>query len=109
MNSDLRPGVIVTAGITVMLLAFALSVNFPKASGGGFKGDEATYYVLGHSLAHDFDFAYRHGDLVRVWQEFPGPEGIFLKHGKSVHIQRSAQFPFVRWVKREDPQRDARL
>jgi hypothetical protein len=109
MNKDLKPGVIVTVGLAFVLLAFALSVNFPKAAGGGFKGDEATYYVLGHSLAHDFDFAFTHDDLVRVWQEFPGPEGIFLKRGKAIDIQRSARFPFVRWVKLEDPQRDTRL
>jgi hypothetical protein len=109
MTKEVKPGVIVATGLAVVLLAFALSVNFPKAAGGGFKGDEATYYVLGHSLARDFDFAFTRADLVRVWQEFPGPEGIFLKHGKAIHIERSAAFPFVRWVKIEDPQRDTRL
>src|SRR6266550_469861 len=109
MNSDLKPGILVTIGLAVVLLSLALSIDVPKAAGGGFKGDEATYYVLGHSLADDFDFAFTHADLVRVWQEFPGPEGIFLKHGKSVDIQGSSQFPFIRWVKLEDPQRDTRL
>lgn len=62
-------------------MAWALSIDFPKAS-GGFAGDAATYYTLGHSLAHDLDFEYRRDDLVRVWEEFPsGPEGIFLKRG----------------------------
>jgi len=109
MNNDLKPGVVATVGLAVVLLAFSLSTNVPKAAGGGFKGDEATYYVLAHSLAHDFDFAFTHDDLVRVWQEFPGPEGIFLKRGKSVDIQGSSQFPFVRWVKGDDPERDRRL
>src|SRR5438105_2755946 len=78
--SDMKPGVIVTIGLAVVLLAFALSVNVPKEEGGGFKGDEATYYVLGHSLVDDFDFAFTHADLERVWQEYStGPEGIFLK------------------------------
>jgi len=71
MNNDLKPGVVATAGLALVLLAFSLSTNVPKAAGGGFKGDEATYYVLAHSLAHDFDFAFTHDDLVRVWQEFP--------------------------------------
>jgi hypothetical protein len=109
MNRDLRPGVIAATGLAVVLLAFALSVDVPKAAGGGFKGDEATYYVLGHSLAHDLDFQFTRDDLVRVWREFPGPEGIFLKRGKNIAVQGSSRFPFFRWVKTEDPQRDTRL
>ena len=57
MNGDLKPGLIASACLASVLLTYALSVNFPKASGGGFKGDEATYYVLAHSLADDFDFS----------------------------------------------------
>jgi hypothetical protein len=90
-------------------MSFAVSINFPKANGGGFKGDESTYYLLAHSLARDFDFAYEHKDLVRVWEEFPGPQGIFLKKGKSIDIQGSSSFPFVRWVKNEDPESATRL
>lgn len=76
-----RLGGSTTAAIGVVLLAWALSVDFPKAS-GGFAGDAATYYTLGHSLAHDLDFEFRRDDLARVWKEYPsGPEGIFLKRG----------------------------
>jgi hypothetical protein len=109
MSPDLRPGIVASAILTILLLAFALTVDFAKANGGGFKGDEATYYVLGHSLARDFDFSFEHNDLQRVWEEFPGPQGIFLKRGKSIDIQSSSAFPFVRWVKAEDPQRATRL
>lgn len=110
MNQDLRPGLIASVGLAAVLLAFAVSVNFPKASGGGFKGDEATYWVLGQSLARDFDFSFAHDDLERVWEEFPaGPEGIFLKRGKEINLGVSSQFPFVRWLKLEDPERDTRL
>jgi len=110
MNSDLKPGLIAVAAAGAVLLAFALTVNFPKAAGGGFKGDEATYYVLGYSLARDLDFSFDHRDLERVWQEFPtGPEGIFLKRGKAIDIRRSTSFPFVHWTKLEDPQRETRL
>jgi hypothetical protein len=109
MNNDLKPGIVASVGLAVVLLAFAVSVNFPKAAGGGFKGDEATYWVLGESLARDHDFTFEHKDLERVWEEFPGPEGIFLKHGKAIDIQGSSRFPFVRWVKSEDPARDTRL
>jgi hypothetical protein len=99
-----RVGVIASGGLLVVLLAFAVTVDIPKAS-RGFKGDEATYYSLAHSLARDFDFAFERDDLVRVWEEFPGPEGIFLKRGKVSGLRPSRQFPFLRWVKREDPVR----
>jgi len=97
-------GAAVSAGLTLLLLAFATTIDFPKTA-QGFKGDEATYYSLAHSLARDFDFAFERKDLIRVWEEFPGPEGIFLKRGKRLEIRRSRAFPFVRRVKAEDPVR----
>ena len=105
----MKPGLLATALLAIVLLAFAVSVDFPKANGGGFKGDESTYYVLAHSLARDFDFQFEHKDLVRVWEEFPGPQGIFLKRGKAIDVRGSSRFPFVEWVKLEDPQRETRL
>ena len=104
-----KPGIAIAALLGVVLCAFALSIDFPRASGGGFKGDESTYYVLAHSLARDRDFQYEHKDLMRVWEEFPGPQGIFLKAGKSIAVDVSNGFPFLRWVKSEDPHRDTRL
>jgi hypothetical protein len=98
-------GTIVALALGVALLAFAASVDLPKTA-LGFKGDEATYYSLTYSLVRDFDFAFDHGDLMRVWEEYPGgPEGIFLKRGKTIHIRRSQYFPFVHWTKHEDPVR----
>ena len=73
----MKPGLLATALLAIVLLAFAVSVDFPKANGGGFKGDESTYYVLAHSLARDFDFQFEREDLLRVWEEFPGPQGSF--------------------------------
>ena len=96
------PGILASALLAILMLGFALSVDFPRATGGGFKGDESTYYVLAHSLARDFDFAFERKDLVRVWEEFPGPQGIFLKRGKAIDIGASRGFPFIRWTKRED-------
>jgi hypothetical protein len=82
-----RLGASTTAAIGVVLLAWALSLDFVKASETGFFGDAATYYTLGHSLADDFDFEYRREDLVRVWREFPsGPEGLFLKRARESHL-----------------------
>jgi hypothetical protein len=99
-----RLGASATAAIGIVLVAWALSVDFPKAS-GGFAGDAATYYTLGHSLAHDLDFEYRRDDLARVWKEFPsGPEGIFLKRGgdgrifyAKAYIYPLAAAPFI-WL-----------
>ena len=82
-----RLGASTTAAIGLVLLTWALSVDFVKASSGGFFGDAATYYTMGHSLATDLDFEYRRDDLVRVWKEFPtGPEGLFLKRGPESHL-----------------------
>ncbi len=104
-----KPGLIASALVGFLLLAFALSVDFPKANGDRFKGDESTYYMLAHSLARDFDFQYQRKDLIRVWEEFSGPEGVFLKTGKDVDIRGSSSFPFFQWLKREDAERETRL
>jgi hypothetical protein len=96
------PGLLVTAAVGLVLLAIAGSVDFRTAS-VGFKGDEATYYLLGQSLARDRDFAYERKDLIRVWEEYHAPEGIFLKRGKTISIDVDRSFPFVHWIKRDDP------
>jgi hypothetical protein len=98
-----RLGASATATMGILLTAFAVSVDFARVS-GGFAGDAATYYTLGHSLAHDLDFEYRRDDLVRVWTEFPsGPEGIFLKRGEGGRLYYAKAYiypliasPFVR-------------
>ncbi len=92
-----RLGIISTAALGVVLLAWALTVDFPKVTGGAFFSDGATYYSLAHSLASDFDFEFRREDLVRVWREFPGgPAGIFLKRGRDVQAATvSGTPPFV--------------
>ena len=93
------------ATIFLVLAGFALSLDLPKTK-LGFQGDEATYYSLGHSLARDLDFAFERRDLVRVWDEFPGPEGIFLKQGKTIDLQRTGTFPYLRVVRTPDPRPD---
>lgn len=85
--------------VLMIFLAFALSVDFPRAA-GGFKGDEATYYSLAHSLARDGDFTFTKQDLMRVWEEYPaGPEGIFLKRGSRISLARADGFPYVQIVR----------
>lgn len=54
----------------------------------GFQSDEATYYLMGQSLARDFDLEYRHEDIARARAEFPeGPSGAFLKRGTTIDGQ----------------------
>ena len=61
-----RLGASATLALGVVLLAWALTVDFPR-SPLGFFSDGATYYSLAHSLADDFDFEYRaRGSRARV-------------------------------------------
>ncbi len=99
------PGVIATLALGFVLLGFAVSVDLPRSS-QGFKGDEATYYCLTYSLARDFDFEYRREDLLRVWAEYSGPQGIFLKRGRTVDVRFVGTFPFVEVAGGEDPDRE---
>jgi len=100
------PGAVATVILGALLLGLALTVKFPVVA-FGFQSDEATYYSLGHSIAQDWDMQFQRKDLVRVWKEFPtGPEGIFLKRGRSVHIEATGRPPFVRWVKGPDSRSD---
>jgi hypothetical protein len=98
-----RVGQVATAVVGIVLLAWALTVDFARTT--SFFGDAATYYSLGYSLAEDFDFEFRRDDLVRVWREFPGgPEGIFLKRGRDVQgLQFSSSPPFVELRSAPDP------
>lgn len=81
---SLRPGLVLAAVFLCVYGTFALSVDVPRAT-YGFKSDEATYYMMGLSLVHDWDLTYRKQDLVRVWREFPaGPAGVFLKRGTRI-------------------------
>jgi hypothetical protein len=78
------PGAWLAAAVLCLYGGLALTVDFPRAA-LGIQSDEATYYMLGHSLAEDGDITYRREDLVRVWREFPsGPTGLFLKRGRDI-------------------------
>ena len=83
-SSSLTPGVVLATLILAIYAGIALSVDFPR-SATAIHSDEATYYMMGHSLAEDGDLTYRRDDLTRVWREFPsGPSGVFLKKGRDV-------------------------
>ena len=92
-----RLGASATAAIGLVLLTWALTLDFAKSSNGAFIGDAATYYTLGQSLASDLDFEYQRDDLARVWKEYPsGPEGLFLKRsGGKLFYAKSYIYPLA--------------
>ena len=101
---DAGPGLIVALLVIAVYGGMSLSVDVPRAA-YGFKSDEATYYMMAHSLATDGDLTYRRGDLARVWHEFPaGPTGVFLKKGRDVTVVVDGRAPFVHL--RYGPDRD---
>jgi hypothetical protein len=103
VRPDFRTGLLMAALVLLVFGGVAVSVDVPRAS-FGFKSDEATYYMMAHSLAEDGDLTYRREDLERVWKEYPsGPSGIFLKKGRVMRIRGSSSFPFVRVTARPDP------
>src|SRR5262245_38120788 len=72
-----RAGWAVLLGLLLALLGGALT--FDKRSWPAFAGDEATYLMLGESLAWDFDIHYGRADYDRFvahWQR--PPEGLIL-------------------------------
>lgn len=101
---NLRPGAALALVLLCLYGGLALSVDYPRAA-IGMKGDEATYYMMGHSLAGDGDLTYHRHDLERVWKEFSGgPSGVFLKRGRDVLEARvMLQPPFVWYRSQPDP------
>jgi hypothetical protein len=98
------PGAWLAAAVLCLYGGLALTVDFPRTA-LGIQSDEATYYMMGHSIAEDGDITYRREDLVRVWREFPsGPTGLFLKRGKDIlEVGLMRRFPFV-WTRAQlDP------
>ena len=47
---NFTPGLMISAVLLLLYGGLAVSIDYPTV-GGGFKSDEATYYMLGHSLA----------------------------------------------------------
>lgn len=105
---NLRPGLILVVAALAVYGGLALTVDFPRAA-IGIQSDEATYYMMGHSLAEDGDLTYRREDLVRVWKEFPsGPTGLFLKKGRDIleaGVMRRPPFIWIRTQPDPDPSR----
>lgn len=80
----LRPGLIAAAIVLAVLGGVSVSIDVPRTT-IGMHSDEATYYLIGHSLATDGDLEYRREDLLRAFVEYPsGPSGVFLKMGQTI-------------------------
>ncbi|MDQ3170800.1 MAG: glycosyltransferase family 39 protein [Acidobacteriota bacterium] len=80
----LRPGLIAAAIVLAIYGGMAVSIDVPRTT-LGIHSDEATYYLIGHSIAADFDLEYRREDLLRAFAEYPsGPSGVFLKKGQTL-------------------------
>jgi hypothetical protein len=101
-----RAGCLAALVIGAIYGGLASTVDFKSAS-GGLQSDEATYYLMGHSLASDGDLAYRREDLERGFREFAtGPSGVFLKRGSRVTgVTLDARPPFVAVLGRPDSDR----
>jgi hypothetical protein len=85
---------------TLALVGATAAVDLPRASGGEFWGDGATYYAMAWSLAADLDLRFERGDLERLRGEYPGgPQGLFLKRASGgLTVDPAAGFPWVRRV-----------
>src|SRR5215510_7325385 len=97
---------IIGAILLVVALAAAISVDVVK-NGYGVKSDEATYVSMALSLAYDGNLSYERHDLDRYFGFYRfGPDGIFLKRGKRLHLSVDAAAPFVHLTKTADDRVD---
>jgi len=68
-------------------LGFSLSINLPVIDQNFLFADQAVYYALTQSIAHDLDLEYTRKDLARYYHDFnAGPQGIFLKKARNGKI-----------------------
>jgi hypothetical protein len=99
-------------GFALLVLgsAFALTTD-PVHNGPGIradiKSDEAVYVTAALSAAYDHDFTFERRDLERFEGLYhSGPEGVFLKRGKTLRIRLNGVFPFAHLVKGPDVRTD---
>ncbi|MCJ7679173.1 MAG: hypothetical protein MUP70_00465, partial [Candidatus Aminicenantes bacterium] len=82
--------------LSLFFLGQALTLNFPEIQQNFLFSDEAVYYSMTQSLAHDFDIEYTKRDLIRYYEDIDsGPMGIFLKKGKQdkIYFAKSFLYP----------------
>jgi hypothetical protein len=97
--------VLFVIGVAFALTADAIHVG--PGHPGTIKGDEAVYVAAALSAAFDGNLSFERRDLERFAGLYHrGPEGIFLKRGKTLHLKRSSEFPFAHVVKEPEPRAD---
>src|SRR6476646_7905873 len=94
----------------IVAAAWALTVD-PIHMGPGIpgeiKGDDAVYVTAALSAAFDGNFSFEQRDLERFEGLYHrGPEGIFLKRGKRLHLRANGSFPFIHFERGPDPRTD---
>src|SRR5436305_1338071 len=100
------------AGLVLFVVAAAWAltadpIHVGPGIAGEIKGDDAVYVAAALSAAFDGNLSFERRDLERFEGLYhKGPEGIFLKRGKTLRVRADAAFPFVHIEKRPDPRTD---
>ncbi|MCX6563447.1 MAG: hypothetical protein NTU60_07565 [Candidatus Aminicenantes bacterium] len=82
-----KAALIIIALVFLFSLGFSLFINLPAIDQNFLFADQAVYYALTQSIAHDFDMEYTKKDLARYYHDFDaGPQGIFLKKAQNGKI-----------------------
>ncbi|HSC27576.1 MAG TPA: hypothetical protein VLD67_09890 [Vicinamibacterales bacterium] len=90
----ISPGALAALLFLVVAGSAALAVGTTETF--GIKGDESTYVAMALSLGRDGDLHFDRRDLQRFISIYGhGPEGLFLKKGRSIHPRLVASWPFV--------------
>ncbi len=101
-----RAAALTAAVLLIVALSAALSLDV-VTNGYGVKSDESTYVAMALSAAYDHDFTYERRDLERfVGLYRAGPDGIFLKRGKTMHVRVNGTAPFVHLTTTPDLRND---
>jgi len=94
----------------VIAAAWALTadpIHVGPGVAGEIKGDDAVYVAAALSAAFDGNLSFEQRDLERFEGLYHrGPEGIFLKRGKTLRLRANASFPFIHLEKHPDPRTD---
>ena len=73
--------------IFAFFLGLSLFTNLPATYRNFLFADQAVYFAMTQSIAHDGDLEFTKKDLVRYYRDIDtGPQGIFLKKGPSGKI-----------------------
>jgi hypothetical protein len=103
---------VAAAGFVLFIIAAAWAltadvIHVGPGLAGEIKGDDAVYTAAALSAAFDGNLSFEQRDLERFEGLYHrGPEGIFLKRGKTLHLRANADFPFIHIEKDADPRTD---